>query len=294
MGFGRWRNWNIHKTPLSLQWGKSILGSETHNEQWEMSKKIHSSEQTTHKMPILSQSLWMGNRGVSKTDILFPLKYHTLYCRLKNNKTINQISVMFEDKPGEDMENNRIREICLRKCALGKLLWWFIWAKKEKNRRSDPYKCLGKKHAGNPGQCMKRTVLGKEMGYLWHWKETAVTEHLLCKRYYTTSYVWVWECVPLQVVGCGWADSIQHRVRPWPPDFGHFTSHDSFTQLQVLRAGFCHAIQSKQVIRPVPVLRALAEILLYPLPVFKSYSLTFRLSSILGKQLGQFKVTQQL
>lgn len=39
--------------------------------------------------------------------------------------------------------------------------------------------------------------------------------------------------MPLQVLGCGGADSIQHRVRPWPPDFGHFISHDSFTQPQV-------------------------------------------------------------
>lgn len=64
------------------------------------------------------------------------------------------------------------------------------------------------------------------------------------------------ECVPLQVLGCGGADSIQHQVIPWPPDFGHFTSHDSFTQPQVLQAGFCHAIQNNQVIRPVPVLHA--------------------------------------
>lgn len=87
-----------------------------------MSKKVHSSEQTKHKVPILSYSLWIGNITVSKTDILFPLKDHTLSGRLKNNKTINQICVIFEDKPGEDMENNRVWEICLRKCAPGKLL----------------------------------------------------------------------------------------------------------------------------------------------------------------------------
>lgn len=47
------------------------------------------------------------------------------------------------------------------------------------------------------------------------------------------------ECLSMQFSGEG-DDSIQDLVRPWPPDFGHFVSHVSFTQFQTLQAAFCH------------------------------------------------------
>lgn len=43
-----------------------------------MSKKIHSSEQTKHKMSILSYCVWGGDRAMDKMDISSILKDHTL------------------------------------------------------------------------------------------------------------------------------------------------------------------------------------------------------------------------
>ena len=62
-----------------------------------MREKLHSSEQTKHKISILSYFLWVGDIIVDKIDIFTSSKNthcNTEY-RLKNNKTINQLSVMF-------------------------------------------------------------------------------------------------------------------------------------------------------------------------------------------------------
>lgn len=69
----RW-NWGTIKLNFCLHWGKFILGNENYNEQWDMSKKIHSSEQTKHKMSSLSYSLSVGDIAVDKMDILSTLK----------------------------------------------------------------------------------------------------------------------------------------------------------------------------------------------------------------------------
>lgn len=66
--------YGIHiKLNFCLQWGKCIVGNENHNEQWDMSKKIHL-EQTKYKMSILSYSLLVGDIAVDKMDILCMLK----------------------------------------------------------------------------------------------------------------------------------------------------------------------------------------------------------------------------
>lgn len=66
------------KLNFCLQWGEFILGNENQNEHWDMSKKIHSSEQTKHKMSILSYCVWGGDRAMDKMDISSILKDHTL------------------------------------------------------------------------------------------------------------------------------------------------------------------------------------------------------------------------
>lgn len=54
----------------------------------------------------------MGGEIEQWTKWTFLLFLKIIHCskeyRFKNYKTINQISVMFEDKQGEEMENNRI------------------------------------------------------------------------------------------------------------------------------------------------------------------------------------------
>lgn len=75
-GWGNLLNdgYRIHiKLNFCLQWGKFTVGNENHNEQWDMSKKIHL-EQTKYKMSILSYSLLVGDIAMDKMDILSMLK----------------------------------------------------------------------------------------------------------------------------------------------------------------------------------------------------------------------------
>lgn len=65
----RW-NWDTHKTRFLPPLREFILGNENYNEQWDMSNKIHSSEQTKHKMSSLSYSLSVRDIVVDKMDIL--------------------------------------------------------------------------------------------------------------------------------------------------------------------------------------------------------------------------------
>lgn len=69
-----------------------------------MSKKIHFSEQTKHKVSILPYFLRIGNIAVDRMDIyLYSQRLHSdKEYRFKNNKTINRIGVIFEDKQGEE------------------------------------------------------------------------------------------------------------------------------------------------------------------------------------------------
>lgn len=60
-------------------------------------------------MSTSSYFLWVGNIAVDKMDTLLSKIVHSdKEYRFKNNKTINQIGVMLEDKQGEEMEKNRV------------------------------------------------------------------------------------------------------------------------------------------------------------------------------------------
>lgn len=52
----RW-NWDTHKTRFLPPLREFILGNENYNEQWDMSNKIHSSEQTKHKIKFIIFSI---------------------------------------------------------------------------------------------------------------------------------------------------------------------------------------------------------------------------------------------
>lgn len=60
-------------------------------------------------MSTSSYFLWVGNIAVDKMDTLLSKIVHSdKEYRFKNNKTINQIGVMLEDKQGEEMEKNSL------------------------------------------------------------------------------------------------------------------------------------------------------------------------------------------